>query len=88
VGTSLLPVPPAIAANKAKAAVKATAPDRGKMLDHLEQHQQYPATRAQLLAACKDLVDFTDAEKRWFADHLPEGSYKSAADVMKAVWKD
>jgi hypothetical protein len=83
-GAALLPTPPAVAAKK----MKATAPDRQKLLDHLEQHQQYPATRAQLLASCKDLVDFTDGEKRWFVDRLPEGNYKSAAEVMKVVWKD
>lgn len=70
---------------QARAAV--AAPDRKKLLEHLEKHQQYPATRAELLASCKDLVDFNDAEKRWFAARLPEGTYQSAAEVMKTVWK-
>jgi hypothetical protein len=70
-----------------QAQVAVTAPDRKKLLDHLENHQQYPATRAELLASCKDLVDFSDAEKRWFAARLPEGTYRSAAAVMKTVWK-
>jgi hypothetical protein len=61
--------------------------DWKKTEDHLRNHQSYPATRAELLASCKDLMDFSDAEKKWFADHLPEGSYKSADDVLKALGK-
>jgi hypothetical protein len=54
---------------------------------HLRQHQQYPATRAELVAACNNLSDFSDADKKWFADTLPEGTYKSADDVLKALKK-
>jgi hypothetical protein len=61
--------------------------NRKKVLDHLKNHQQYPATRAELLAACESLKDFSDAEKKWFADQLPEGTYGSADEVMKAVYK-
>jgi hypothetical protein len=61
--------------------------DRKKTAMHLSQHQTYPATRAQLLASCKNLVDFSDAEKGWFADHLPEGTYNSADEVMKVLFK-
>ena len=71
----------------AQAQPAAVAPARKKVLGHLKAHQQFPATRAELLAACKDLMDFTDAEKRWVADHLPEGTYQSADEVMKALWK-
>ena len=54
---------------------------------HLRDHQKYPATREELLASCNDLVDFSNGEKRWFADHLPEGTYKSAGQVLKALRK-
>ena len=64
---------------------QAVKPDLDKVNQHLTRHQTYPATRAQLLASCKGLVDFSPAEKRWFADHLAEGTYQSAADVMKAL---
>jgi hypothetical protein len=62
-----------------------TKPDLGKVESHLKEHQKYPASRAELLESCKGLVDFTDGEKTWFAAHLPEGTYKSAAEVMKAL---
>lgn len=79
---ALGPVVPAAARAETAAAAK---PDMKKVTQHLKEHQTYPATRAQLLAACNDLVDFSAGEKRWYADHLPEGTYKSAAEVLKTI---
>jgi hypothetical protein len=62
-------------------------PDMKEVEAHLKQHQTYPATRAELLASCKGLMEFNDGEKAWFAAHLPEGTYKSAGDVIKALRK-
>ena len=62
-------------------------PDMKQVEAHLKQHQTYPATRAELLAACKGLMEFNDGEKAWFAAHLPEGTYKSSAEVIKALRK-
>jgi hypothetical protein len=67
------------------AATQAVKPDLDKVNQHLTHHQTYPATRAQLLASCKGLVDFSPGEKRWFADHLAAGTYQSAAEVMAAL---
>ncbi|HSS39993.1 MAG TPA: hypothetical protein VLT58_14595 [Polyangia bacterium] len=75
---------PAIADASAPEA-QAVKPDLDKVNQHLTLHQTYPATRAQLLASCKGLVDFSPAEKRWFADHLADGTYQSAAEVMKSL---
>jgi hypothetical protein len=83
---ALGPVVPAAARAETPSTESAAAkPDIKKLTQHLKEHQTYPATRAQLLAACNDLVDFSAGEKRWYADHLPEGTYKSAAEVLKAV---
>ena len=62
-------------------------PDMKQVEAHLKQHQTYPATRAELLASCKNLMEFNDGEKAWFAAHLPEGTYKSSAEVIKALRK-
>jgi len=59
--------------------------DMKKVEEHLRQHQQYPATKAELIAACNNLMDFEAGEKKWFAAALPEGTYKSADEVMKAL---
>jgi hypothetical protein len=62
-------------------------PDMKRVESHLKQDQTYPATRAQLLASCNGLMEFNDGEKAWFAAHLPEGKYASAAQVLKALRK-
>jgi hypothetical protein len=61
--------------------------DLKKVEQHLRQHQQYPATRAELIASCNNLIDFEDGEKKWFAASLPDGTYQSADEVMKALQK-
>lgn len=54
-------------------------------MDHLKTHQKYPATKAELVAECNNLSDFSDADKKDFMEKLPEGTYNSAEDVMKAL---
>ncbi|MBI4065182.1 hypothetical protein HY409_02340 [Candidatus Gottesmanbacteria bacterium] len=54
-------------------------------VDHLKNHQTYPATKAQLLAECDNLSDFSAEDKQWFNEHLAEGTYNSADDVTKAL---
>jgi len=52
---------------------------------HLKTHQTYPATKAQLVAECDNLSDFTPEDKKEFMDKLPEGSYATTQDAMKAL---
>lgn len=55
---------------------------------HLKQHQKYPATKQELVAECNKLSDFSEEDKMWFEERLPEGTYNSAEDVIKALgWK-
>ncbi|OGM08747.1 hypothetical protein A2W13_00935 [Candidatus Woesebacteria bacterium RBG_16_36_11] len=54
-------------------------------IDHLNNHQMYPATREDLIKECNELSDFSDKDKEWFIKHLPEGTYKSADEVIKAI---
>jgi len=65
--------------------VKARHPDAARLKQHLVEHVKYPATRAEILAACAQTTEFSKAEKAWFAAALPEGSYASADDVLKAI---
>lgn len=53
-------------------------------MDHLKMHQKYPATKAQLVAECNNLSDFSEEDKKEFMEKLPEGTYATAEDVMKA----
>jgi hypothetical protein len=52
---------------------------------HLKEHQKYPATKAELIAECDSLSDFSDADKKEFSSKLPKGTYKSAEEVMTAL---
>lgn len=54
-------------------------------VDHLNTHQKYPATKADLVAACNDLSDFSEEDKKEFTEKLPEGTYNSAEEVTKAL---
>jgi hypothetical protein len=83
-GLSLFAAVPAYAKGKTPAASAAKI-DRAKIVDHLAKHQTYPATKQQLVESCNGLVDFSAEEKKWFAEQLPDATYKSAADVQKAL---
>jgi hypothetical protein len=69
----------------AEAATTETKPDIKRVTAHLNAHVTYPATRAQVLAACAQTPEFTAGEKAWFAARLPEGKYKSSGEVLKAI---
>lgn len=54
--------------------------------DHLRTHQTYPATKDQLVAECNNLSDFSEEDKKEFADKLQDGkTYNSAEEVMADV---
>lgn len=55
------------------------------VMDHLKTHQNYPATKADLVAECNSLSDFSQEDKTWFTTTLPEGTYNSAEEVVKAL---
>ena len=52
-------------------------------IDHLKTHQSYPATKAELIAECDNLSDFSDEDKKWLMEHLTKENYESANAVMK-----
>lgn len=51
-------------------------------VEHLKTHQSYPATKAELIAECDNLSDFSEEDKKWFMEHLTKESYETAKDVM------
>jgi hypothetical protein len=54
-------------------------------LGHLKHHVQYPASRSQVVAACNNMADVGEANRDWFSKNLPEGTYKSPAEIMGAL---
>ena len=59
--------------------------DRENAVKHLREHQNYPATRDELVAECNNLSDFSEKDKRCFSENLPEGIYNSADEVISAL---
>ena len=53
--------------------------------DHLRSHQSYPATKAELVAECDNLSDFSEEDKKEFTEKLPDKSYNSADEVIEAL---
>jgi hypothetical protein len=54
-------------------------------MDHLKNHQKYPASKAALLAECDNLSEFSEMDKKEFATNLPDGTYNSAEEVVAAL---
>ena len=59
--------------------------DKKGAIEHLKKHQMYPATRKELVEECAGLSDFSKEDKKWFEDHLPEGVYNSAGQVIRTI---
>lgn len=60
--------------------------DKAKFEEHIKTHHDgFPATKDKLIAACNNMSEFTDEEKKWFADTLPAGTYDSAEKVISAL---
>ena len=59
--------------------------NKSQAMDHLKNHQSYPATKAQLVAECDNLSDFSADDKKEFMESLPGGTYNSADEVVKAL---
>ncbi|MBI2600996.1 DUF2795 domain-containing protein [Candidatus Daviesbacteria bacterium] len=54
-------------------------------MDHLKNHQMYPATKEELVKTCNELSDFSKEDKQWFMENLPAGTYESPEEVMMAL---
>lgn len=49
---------------------------------HIREHLDYPATKQELVQACNMMSDVPPADREWFNEHLPEGTYNSPEDVI------
>ncbi len=79
--------PPAqvnLASQEAKAA-KPKLRDEKSLRTHVLSHVTYPTTKAALVEACNKMSDVPAADKKWFAGKLPDGSYSTPEDVLKAL---
>lgn len=63
----------------------ATRPDQAKLQTHIDEHLSLPSSRDEILAACADTAEFSEGEKLWVAQTLPEGQYETKQAVMAAL---
>lgn len=54
-------------------------------IEHIKEHQEYPATMKELITSCNNLSDFSEKDKKWFKSHLSDKTYKSADEVLEAL---
>ena len=59
--------------------------DMKEMMEHLKSHMTYPATKQDIWKACNQMSHVPDSDKKMFMDKVPEGTYASADEVMKAA---
>ena len=59
--------------------------DAAKMKQHIGGHVKYPATKEQIVETCNGMSDQDVADKAWFEQTLPAGTYSSPKDVFKAL---
>jgi len=57
-------------------------------LEHIKDHQTYPASKKEIITACNDLSDFSDEDKAYFISHLDHDTYNSAEEVLKDLHLD
>lgn len=55
------------------------------MMDHIKSHNEYPATKVDLVAACNNMSEFSQDHKKWFEKALPTKTYNNANEVIKAL---
>jgi len=62
-------------------------PSLAEELGHLKNHVKYPASRAQVIAACNNMSDMHSVNAAWFQKALPEGTYNGPHEVLGALLK-
>lgn len=59
--------------------------DMKEIMEHMEDHVTYPATKQDIWNACAMMSHVPDEHKKMFMDKVPDGTYASAEEVMKAA---
>ena len=59
--------------------------DMKEMMEHLNGHMTYPATKEDIMKACNNMSHIPDEHKKLFMDKVPEGTYQNADEVAKAA---
>lgn len=61
---------------------------KGLIIEHIKNHIEYPATADELKMACQEMAELGDKEKEWIKTHLPDSTYNSPDEVLRALgWR-
>jgi hypothetical protein len=68
-----------------------SAADQQKLREHLRLREhvvkgvKYPATKHELVSSCKNLKGVNADDKKWFEETLPDKTFASSGEVVKAL---
>ena len=54
-------------------------------IKHLKEHVTYPATKDEIMAGCNALTGHVPTDEINWVAKLPEGTYQSAEEALKAL---
>ena len=58
---------------------------KAEILAHVKEHAKYPSTKSDLIAACSGMSDVAKVDKEWFEQNLPDKTYSTADEVIRAL---
>lgn len=56
-----------------------------ELTEHIRNHMRYPATKREIVEECNRMSHVPAETRRMVETQLPEGSYQSADEVMRAL---
>lgn len=58
---------------------------KADIIKHIREHTKYPSTKSELIAACAGMSDVPKVDKEWFKENLPDRTYSTADEVIRAL---
>lgn len=58
---------------------------RRELVSHIQNHINYPTTKKALVEECSNMAHVPEPTRRWVVEKLPDRTYDTSAQVMKAL---
>ncbi len=58
---------------------------RKEIYEHVQGHVDFPADKGKITASCNRMDDVPKVDREWFERTLPDRTYESPDDVIKAL---
>ncbi len=58
---------------------------RKEIYEHVQGHVDFPADKGKIIASCNRMDDVPKEDREWFERTLPDRTYESPDDVIKAL---